>query len=493
MRARLNERLNDSLGAGKYRLWFANTQLDCDCHHNRVLVTAPSRFVADWIGHHFRTDLKRIAEQELGAAVEVRIDAPEPQGRAGGRPGNDQTENDQPETATRSPTPRSIRTGPGSPDAPLASPSPSPSPSPSQVKAARLRHVLDDYVVGPSNELAYTAAVRLAGDSHQFNPLFVHGGCGVGKTHLLQGLCRRFADMHPAKRWRFTTAEQFTNEYIAAVRNNALPAFRAQVRRLDLLVVDDVHFLSNKNATQAEFLHTFDSIDLQGAKLAMASDSHPKQIRQFSEALVSRFVSGMVVEIDQPDPTTRQRLVHAIARQQQLNLHETVVPVIAERSQGSVREIEGMLNTLKALAALEGSGQAEGSVIGHVLVDRLLGASGTVRPARPIRMATIIDTVCSELVIDKSNVLSPDRHRQVVLGRGLIVHLARDLTTLSYPEIARQLARPNHSTVVTAHQRIKRQLKDGTLVRLAARPGTVSLPHLADQLRQRILRNAGGR
>ncbi len=465
IRVRLNERLNDSLGESKYRLWFAQARVDCDCDANRVRVTAPSRFVANWIDDHYRSDLRRIAEQELGGSVAIEIDAPQvdPSPQPTVRPS-------QPEPAAPKPTPEPRR-----PDA----------------RAQRLRYSLDDYVVGPSNRLAHTAALQLAGDGDAFNPLFVHGGCGVGKTHLLQGLCRRYAALHPDKRWRFTTAEQFTNEYINAVRSNALPAFRAQVRRLDLLVVDDVHFFENKNSTQAEFLHTFDSIDLHGAKVALASDSHPKHIRQFSEALVSRCMSGMVVQIDPPDPTTRRLLVEAIAARKGLNLHESVVPLIAERSHGSVREIEGMLTTLKALAALESGDHAESATIGHVLVDRLLGASGTVRPARPIRFASILDAICDEMMVDKSTVLSNDRHRQIVLARSLVVHLARELTTLSFPEIARQLARPNHSTVVTAHQRIARQFKADTTVRLPGRPGPMSLSALAESLHHRIIREAG--
>ncbi len=464
---RLGERLTSSLGAGKYRLWFANTQLDCDHDRGCVRVTAPSQFVADWIDHHYRADLRRVAEQELGAGVAVEIQPP----AVGGEPPSG-----PPRVAA--------------PPAPAASEPAPPPGKPAPSEARRLRYSLDDYVVGPSNELAHTAALRLVEQGNQFNPLFVHGGCGVGKTHLVQGLCRRFTETHPNGRWRYTTAEQFTNEYITAVRNNALPAFRAKVRKLDLLVVDDVHFLSNKSATQAEFLHTFDSIDLHGAKLAMASDSHPKQIRQFSEALVSRFISGMVVQIDPPDPTTRQRLVRAIAARAGLTLHETVVPVLAERSQGSVRELEGMLNTLKAMAAMDHAADSPGPAIGHVLVDRLLGASGTVRPARPIRFQSIVQTVCNELMVDKSNVLGADRHRQVVLCRSLIVYLARDLTTLSFPEIARQLARPNHSTVVTAHQRVRRQLAANQQVRVTGRPGLVSLAQLVDQLRHRVQRDA---
>src|SRR5208282_5348070 len=160
----------------------------------------------------------------------------------------------------------------------------------------RLRHDMENFIVGQSNQLAHSTALYVAEyPGAQYNPLFIHGGCGLGKTHLLQGLCKKFIQHHPTKRWTYLTGEEFTNEFLGALRANKLDGFRRKLRDLDLLVIDDVHFLGGKKATQEEFLHTFNAIEAMGRQVVMASDNHPKMIEEFGESLVNRFVSGMVV------------------------------------------------------------------------------------------------------------------------------------------------------------------------------------------------------
>jgi len=165
----------------------------------------------------------------------------------------------------------------------------------------------------------------------EYNPLFIHGNCGLGKTHLLQALCRRFIELHPTKRWMYLTGEEFTNEFLTALRTNKLDAFRRKMRDLDLLVIDDVHFLGGKKATQEEFLHTFNAIEAMGRQVVMASDNHPKLIEEFGESLINRFVSGMVVRIDPPNFATRCEILRALARRNAVSLPEEVVCWIARR------------------------------------------------------------------------------------------------------------------------------------------------------------------
>ena len=178
----------------------------------------------------------------------------------------------------------------------------------------KLRHDLDNFIVGPSNQLAYNTACYVSEfPGSNYNPLFIHGDCGLGKTHLLQGLCKKFISHHPTKRWLYMTGEEFTNEFLSALRNNKLDAFRRKMRDLDLLVIDDVHFLGGKKATQEEFLHTFNAIEAMGKQVVMASDNHPKLIEEFGESLVNRFVSGMVVRIDPPNYQTRCLVLRSLS------------------------------------------------------------------------------------------------------------------------------------------------------------------------------------
>jgi chromosomal replication initiator protein len=238
-----------------------------------------------------------------------------------------------------------------------------------------------------------------------------------------------------------------------------------------LLCLDDVQFLSNKTATQAELLHTFDAIDLSGAKVALASDEHPRQVRKFSEGLVSRFMSGMVVRMDSPEPALRERIALKLAERRGMKLEPAAARLIADqfggRGEGSVRDLEGVLVRLDALTRLlpELSAGAGGSgEIGLVLVRKALGmqdeaSRGSGGARRPVRMEQIIDEVCRSLQIQIGDFVGRGRHKRVVLARAMTTYLARALTTHSYPEIARAMGRPNHSTVVTAHQRISKQIE----------------------------------
>jgi len=521
--ARINQHLASSVGARNYELWFSETTIRVE--HGRVALNAPHRFAADWIATHFRQSVHEAVRETVGQEVEVRIEAdpdacqaaaardagppvnPAPRsavaadGPAAGRgadPPAPAPQSAQPATALPAPTP-GLPNGKPTPNA--AAPPPNahpnaaaPSPAPRARPATRpkrgpnqpLRHRLEDFVVGDCNDLAYKAGLRLIDDDvNELNPLFVHGACGVGKTHLLQGLSRRFSENRPGRRWRYCTAEQFTNEYIDAVRTNQLPAFRARLRGLSLLVVDDVHFLSNKKGTQSEFLHTFDSIDLHGAKLVLASDCHPKLIGKLNEALVSRCVRGMVVEMEQPDRQTRGRLVEALAARRGLKLEPGVVPLLAEQAGGSVREIEGTLTTLKALA-LAGRDPAEADApVGRALLARVLGHHAARRP-QPVRFETILQQVCDHLDVDRQAVLNGARRRQVVLARSLAIYLARQMTPLSFPELASALGKSNHSSIITAQNRIRERIELREPITIDPQRGPTTVDQLAQNLRHRI-------
>jgi chromosomal replication initiator protein len=453
---RLSEHLVRSLGEQRYERWFVDVRMDLDPSTGRLQVTAPNRFTADLISRHCRAALGRAATEQVGREVVVTIDAPAPS--AARRPAPPPpTSRSDPRRAGRRPT--------------------------------SLRHRLDEFVVGPSNRLAFNAALRLAQDGDAaFNPLVVHGGCGVGKTHLLQGLCRRFNTAFPDKRWRYLTAEQFTNQYISAIQRRRLNDFRSEMRGSDLLVVDDVQFLANKTGTQAEFLHTFDALELNGAKMVMACDVHPRRMGRFSEALVSRFLSGMVAQIAAPDDQMRCELIAALGRRRGLVLRDEVLGVLAGHARGSVREIEGMVNLLSALADAERHHPAGDSVVvGRALVDRLLGASGMMRPARPIRFATILQQTCEYLNVDRAAVLSGRRHKRIVLARSLIAYLAREMTSLSFPELAHELHRPSHTTVITACQRVQSQVAEAHPVHIPAQNVCRPIGQVIDELRRHIL------
>jgi chromosomal replication initiator protein len=239
---------------------------------------------------------------------------------------------------------------------------PAPAPEPQQARvqiaaraqasaAANARCNFENYLVGKSNRLAHAAAVRVADADGYVAPLFLHGSCGMGKTHLLQATVQRYVANHPGSSVRYTTAEAFTNEFVAAIKANRVEAFRRSYRKVDLLAIDDVHFFSSKEATQAELLHTLDAVGLEGARIILASDEHPKEIRKLSDRLSSRFMAGIVVRIEAPDRELRERLVKHLAHRRGMILEDAAIGILVDRTEraigslggfgGSVREIEG--------------------------------------------------------------------------------------------------------------------------------------------------------
>ncbi|MHC4994772.1 MAG: chromosomal replication initiator protein DnaA [Planctomycetota bacterium] len=480
----LQDQLAQRIGDAKFQRWFAAAHFDTD--DRQLQITVPTRFVSDFITRHFFTTLKQLTHQHLGdkATVGIQIGvnpAPAPP------PSAPTTPESTPLTSQASATPT-----PTIPDTlnPAAPPR-TRATLPIAVKR-HLRYNLQDFVVGPSNELAYAAACRLADgvDCDAMSPLFVHSACGMGKTHLLQGLCNRYASLHPNARWAYTTAEQFTNQYITAVRTNKIGEFRRKLRSLDLLAVDDVHFFANKTSTQQEFLHTFNAMDLQGAKLVLASDAHPKQIEQLVESLSSRFLSGMVVHIDPPETETREQLIRALAKRRSLNILDTVVGELAQNTEGSVREIEGLITRLQALAALTRQSSQEHEPIGHALANRVIGQHAPAAEKRPVQLDHILHVVCETLTVDKRQILSPSRHRRVVIARSVTIYLARHFTTLSFPELAKKLARPNHSTIVTATKRVTEQIKNRQPLPEVGRSDTPTMDRLVTRLKRDVVRHA---
>lgn len=507
--SRVADRVRQNLGAQKFAMWFDQTaHFDFEPGDGVLRVAVPTRFAADWIGKHFAGQLADATRDVLGQDASFDL-CVAPQDFANGQADPfDPTDDTTRHAAVLGRAPGS---GPGSTagnaadrSAPSTGTSPSARSGNSSFRRAGsentgridtgspFRHRLGSYVTGPSNQLAYAAAKRMADldDPTANHPLFLHGICGVGKTHLLQGICAAAKAQRPSAKVVYMTGEQFTNQFITAVRANKLDTFRRRMRRLDLLAIDDVHFIASKEKTQQEFLHCFEENDLAGARVLLASDSHPKKIAQFSEALVSRCVRGLVIEVTEPDSATRKSLIAELARRRGLFLQPAVIDLLAQRYDGSVRDLEGAIARLHALATLTDKPRrtpTELIAVGRSLVEQLPDFN-TPLVRRPVRFDAIHRTVCEHLMLEPKQLASSSRHKLLVLGRSLVVWLARDLTSMSYPEIAHAMGRKNHSTVITACQRMERQLKADEAILLPAASGQTSPKELVELLRRRVMR-----
>jgi len=439
--------LQERIGPQKFKAWFRHgTRVEIEDGHVRVSV--PNPFVANWIETHYQSDIADVAREQTGQTrpVVVTID-PTLTGELRKRQLDSQAQIVDKATHGRGRSRVAARPVP-------------------------LRHSLADFVVGDSNRLAHSAAMAaVQAKTPPFNPLFIHGSCGVGKTHLLQGLCsaasrvRRDAGVAT---WRYVTAEQFTNEFISSMRARKLDEFRARYRKLSLLAIDDVHFLAAKKATQEEFLHTFNSIAGSGHQIVLASDAHPRLVGELTEQLVSRFVAGMVVKIESPDLTTRLEILRRHARKMKLKAPGEVLEFVAVHVRGSVRELEGSLIKLAALSALE-NGEVTLQMVSDALSDHL------ARTDSAITLGDIEAVTAAYFGITPADLHSTRRTKTVSAARMIAVFLARRHTRMSYPEIGRFMGK-NHSSVVLAVQRMEALLAGGGEVVWSTPAGRRSMP-----------------
>jgi chromosomal replication initiator protein len=320
----------------------------------------------------------------------------------------------------------------------------------------KLKLSLDTFVVGASNELAYNAARLIIKEQESpFNPLFVHGGYGIGKTHLLQGICHGVSKFRPQTNWLYMSAEDFVNQFVLALKTKKLEAFRRRMRQTDLLAIDDIHFLASKPSTQEEFLHTFNTINLASKQVVLASDAHPKMIGQLSEKLVSRFVSGMVVKIDPPDLATRCEICRQYARNiknHPASIPESAIKYIAENLRTNVRELEGALLKLIAYAALKNE-KITISMAKDVLAEH-------VERCDPIvHVSDIESAVATYFGITPASIHSSKKNRTVALARHFSMYLTRKHTKMSSSEIGRVMGNKNHATVLLACKKIEELMK----------------------------------
>ncbi|MBN1796380.1 MAG: ATP-binding protein, partial [Sedimentisphaerales bacterium] len=324
--------LAELVGQQKYRIWFKySTKFSASDGYLKIGV--PNLFIAGWLENHYLTEINQVAKKHLGPQSKVifGID-PELSGR------QRKTQLDyQAQLVAKAQDKKRITGNARQP-----------------VGKKLLKLGLDSFIVGSCNELAFNAAKAIINDSKSpFNPLFIHGGYGVGKTHLAQGICNEVARHRPGTDWLYLSAEDFANQFVLALKTKKLEAFRHRMRQTELFAIDDIHFLASKPSTQEEFLHTFNAIDLAGKQVVLVSDAHPKMIGQLSEKLVNRFVSGMVVKIDTPGFEVRRNICCQYARNMKKHIPDAVINYIAEQIRSNVRELEGALIKVVAFSSLQ--------------------------------------------------------------------------------------------------------------------------------------------
>ena len=317
----------------------------------------------------------------------------------------------------------------------------------------------DRFVVGACNQFAHAASMAVADQpAKNYNPLFIYGGVGLGKTHLLNAIGLRTLSLYPDMNVVYVSAEVFMNELINSIRYDKMPKFREKFRNIDCILIDDIQFIAGKERTQEEFFHTFNTLHDSGKQIVVTSDKFPKDIPNLEGRLRSRFEWGLIADIQPPEIETKIAILEKKAQENKLTLPSNVALYIASQTETNIRELEGYLIRIAAYSSLTGR------EIDLDLVKAVLKKLLHQEEKREITIEEIIKAVAAKLNIKIADIKSPKKNKNLVLARQISMFLARELTSASFPDIGNKVGGRDHSTVIYAHNKIKMVTeKDRTL------------------------------
>ena len=312
----------------------------------------------------------------------------------------------------------------------------------------------ETYVVGPQNKLAYAAAKAVAEKPAEgFNPLFIYGESGLGKTHLLYAIAHLMRSRRPESRIVYIKGDDFTNELVSSIRENRNTEFREKYRQADILLVDDIQFIAGKIQTQEEFFHTFNTLYESGKQIVLTSDRPPREMTQLSDRLMSRFESGLMVDVAPPDFETRLAIIHNKAALLGVKLPNEVMDYIAENVTTNVRQLEGTLNKILAYRDLLGD-QVDEESVGRAVRD-MLKRSNEYVPSPKV----IISYICSYYNIDEETLRGQSRSRDVVAARQLAMYLIRRMHATPLDGIGKEFGNRDHSTILHSLDKVEKQMQ----------------------------------
>ena len=317
------------------------------------------------------------------------------------------------------------------------------------------RYLFENFVIGSSNRFAHAAAVAASeAPGKAYNPLVIHGESGLGKTHLLHAIGHYVLNLYPSSRVRYVNSEEFTNDVINAISENRTAALRQKYREIDVLLVDDIQFLENKESTQTEFFHTFNALHNENKQIVMTSDRPPKNLRTLEERLRNRFEWGLQTEMLPPDLETRIAILRKKAALEKLTAPADVLEFIASKVQTNIRELEGALIRATAFANLQN--QTVDMQLAQIVLKDLV-AEGE-EPEITVGMIMAQTAAYSELTID--DLCGANRSRNLVLARQIAMYLCRELTAMSLPQIGREFGGRDHTTVMHADRKIRKLMNE---------------------------------
>ena len=420
------ERLQTKLSSPTFDTWI-KTAIPEQLEDGSLVIRTPNPFARSWIQKYYLKTINEAVEQVLGHAVDIHVTSVQ---------GDDDVVTIDPEAFYPPPIEVSL-------------------PEPltglrSRATDLNSKYIFSRLVVGPNNQMAHAASLAVAeSPGREFNPLFLCGGVGLGKTHLMQAIGHYRLEICPSSRICYVSTEQFTNELITAIRKDSMQSFRELYREVDVLLVDDIQFIEGKEYTQEEFFHTFNSLHEAGKQVVLASDRPPNQIPRLQERLCSRFSMGLIADIQTPDIETRMAILQKKAEYENMRLPRDVIEYIASSYTSNIRELEGALIRAVAYISIAGLPMTVSNI---ALV--LNPPVEKVEAAPEVVISAIVDAFDISVEDLKSN----SRRREISVARQIAMYLMRQHTPLSLPKIGEQFGGKDHTTVLYSCDKIA-QLK----------------------------------
>ena len=325
------------------------------------------------------------------------------------------------------------------------------------------KYTFSTFVIGPSNKLAHAASLAVAKNpAKAYNPLFIYGGVGLGKTHLMHAIGHYVLNQDSTKRIMYTTSEKFTNALINAIRDDKTEEFRRKYRNVDILLIDDIQFLAGKERTQEEFFHTFNALHDSNHQIVITSDRPPQNIPTLEDRLISRFEWGLITDISPPDLETRIAILRKKMEIENFYIEDEIIEFIATNISSNIRELEGALNKLKAHMELTGE-----KITLENAEEILKSIIKKPKRKKNIGFNEIIDASCKYFQVTKQDIISKKRNKEIVIARQVSMYLARELTNLSLLRIGELFGGRDHTTVIHAYEKIKKDKEIDPIIKNA--------------------------
>lgn len=415
--------IEEKIDEGAFELWFKPMKIR-HFKDDHIILEVPNRFYREWIEENYSEMIAKTIEEITGRELSVKF-----------RISEKQEEETKKKYIQYSQKKRALRQ-----------------------KGVYLnpKYTFEAFVVGPNNQFAHAAAVRVAeSPGTVYNPLFIYGGVGLGKTHLISAIGNMVIDTNPDMKVLYVQSEHFTNEVVSAIRNDRMAELKEKYRNVDLLLIDDIQFIAGKTSTQEEFFHTFNALYEQQKQIVISSDRPPKEIKDITDRLKSRFSMGLIADIQPPDVETKMAIIFKKAEGLKLSIPEDVAFLLASKVKSNIRDLEGCLLKLAAMSSLTGQ---------KITIDMAKNALRDIisLEEKPITVQVIIDEVAKFFDLKPSELKSRQRTKELANARKVAMYIARQLTDLSLADIGKNFGGKNHATVIYACKEIEKKLQEDT-------------------------------